>query len=489
MQTRALVRLKTLLRAQARSAAGEGRLAAGSGQALVALILCGLAADRLEPWSYAWLSLSLSALLLLGPLLGEAAWPLRQLAHEDWLRSLPARAIELRLARHLAYVRGVLLLALYALVPAALLAPGPLWPGGLGLLGLGLVQALVLATALGALQSLLAGRFEGLLVALQALLLMAVFGALLALPPTLAWLSALTTPGQLPAAALAWPSGALVALCYGPAGSAPDPGALALAGAGALGLLALSVALPAPAAPALAAGLGPFSRLLEPLAGLLGRVWVRPGERAAYDLVRRALPREREVALRALPLLALPLVFAWVALGKPPGAERDGLLALLLFAPGFYLPVLQIHVAASQSHAARHLLETAPIPRPDLERGAQKALVATYLLPTSLALGLLAAALADAHTALTLGPLGFLAALLCLRLLYPRTVAGLPLSLPIERIGAGEALAGPLIAAGVLLSLLALGARFALDGALPTLGALLALLALERWTDRPTSGG
>jgi hypothetical protein len=488
MQASALVRLRTLLRAQARSAAGEGRLGAGSGQALVSLALCGLTGDRLEPWGYAWLALSLSALLLLGPLLGEAAWPLRQLAHEDWLRSLPARPIELRLARHLAFARGVLTLALYALVPAALLAPGPLWPGGLGLLLLGLIQALLLAAAVGALQSLLAGRLEALLVALQALLLLAVFAALLALPPTLRWLGQLAGPAELPGAARIWPSGALVALCFESKAHAPELRGLALTAGAALLLLALSVALPAPAAPPLGGGSGPIARLFEPLARLLGRFWVRPEERPAYDLVRRALPREREVALRALPLLALPLVFAWVALGKPPGDERDGLLALLLFAPGFYLPVLQIHVAASQSHAARHLLELAPQGRAALERGAQKALVATYLLPTCLALGLLAAGLADAGTALSLGPLGFFAALLCLRVLYPRTVADLPLSLPIERIGGTESLAGPLIAAGVLLALLALASRFLLEGPLAVVGALLALLALERWTDRPSRG-
>jgi hypothetical protein len=457
----------------------------GTSHLLFTLLLCGLARGSVTSVAYAWLTLALSALLLLGPLLGELAAPLRRLALEEWLRSLPARPLELRLARTLAYGRSVLILASFCLLPAALLAPGPLLGNGSGLLLLGYGQALLLAAGVAALQSALAGRLESLLVLLQSLLLMGVFAALLALPRLLAWLGPLGTPADLPTSARWLPPSLAVSLTFSGAASAPSIAALGILLVLALVAMLLSAWLPAPPAPAAKSSAGPLRWALEPLARVLRRGWVRPAERASFDLVRRALPREREVTLRALPLLALPLVFAAVAVSRPAGAERDGLLALLLFAPGIYLPILQLHVAASQSAGARHWLDLAPLQRAALERGAQKALVATYLLPITLALFLLAGALSDWGLALRLAPIGCLANLLCLRLLYPRTVVDLPLSRPIEQIGGTESLAGPLISAGIALAGLALWTRFGLTALWQQAALLLVLLSLERWTDRP----
>lgn len=485
MTSTAISRLRALLLAQSRGERRGSWIEVGTAHLLVALLLCGLARGQVAESAYAWLSLALSALLLLGPLLGDLAAPLRRLALEEWLRSLPARPLELRLARCLAYSRGVVILATFSLLPAAVLAPGPGWSAGLGLLLLGYAQALLLGTAVAAVQSLLAGRLEALLVLLQSALLMGVFATLLALPRLLAWLGPLGSPGELPLWAQWLPPSLAVAWTYPAGAQAPVAANVALLLLLALAGSLLAAWLPAPPAPSSGSGSRPLDWLLKPLAQALRRWWVRPPERASYDLVRRALPREREVTLRALPLLALPLVFAAVAVTREPGDERDGLLSLLLFAPGFYLPILQLHVAASQSAQARHLLELAPTERCALERGAQKALVATYLLPISLALFLLAGALSDWAMALRLAPLGCLAGLLCLRVLYPRTVVDLPLSRPIEQIGCTESLAGPLITAGISLAGLALLARFGLTELWQHAALLMALIALERWSDRP----
>jgi hypothetical protein len=229
------------------------------------------------------------------------------------------------------------------------------------------------------------------------------------------------------------------------------------------------------------------ARLLRPVRALATRLWVRADERAAFDLVYDALPREREVVLRTYPMFGIPLAFLVAAAtdSDPSSAsQRADLLALLLFTPGIYLPILLTHVPASASHAASWLLACAPIREGAVVVGAVKALAIRFLLPLYLLLGAIAAAQADLALALRLALPGAAISLLVLQRLYGVVVSGAPLSTAPDRVRTDLDWGGVLLVLAVALTFAAvLANRFVptVAGGLTATAVLLVLvLAGER---------
>ena len=448
--------------------------------ALVAGVLCGLTRGFLEPLGYTLFAFTVSGALLVLPFLGELGFLLRDDPAAEWSRALPATGREQRTARALAVAVILWVLALGSLVPAALLAPeGFSTLGRLALVPAGLGSALALGGILLAVQQVLARRPALLSLAHTALFAGLLLLAVVGLPQVrhladVRGLSDLASPvvWLAPQVWFAAPFAEAAPLW------APLVPVLAvLMGAALLVLLPLPRSEPQ-------RGRDPLGTLLEPLRRLCVRTWVRREERATFDLVFDALPHERETNLRTRPLVALPLLFLLAAFDREPGPERDGLLALLLFAAGIYLPVLAAHVPASASHRARWILDGAPVPLGALQGGAFKALVLRALVPLYLVLFLFAGALADWSFAARIAPLAALFALATLRRGWSSSAKDLPLSVPPERAAEGLNLAGPLFGAAMLATLFAVLAAKLLTTWPLALAALAPLVAHELLLDR-----
>ena len=402
--------------------AGAGLpIAAWMMQGMIAAVLCGLVRDSTPPFAYAIVALSVSAALVSVPLLGELSGLLVTDEAAAWVGALPVRPFELNLARLLHLLIELGLLSLGALIPAALVAPAEFGLSArVALVGLGLGQSLFLAAALLMAQATLRGRAQALLVLLQTLVLAGVVvGAAAGLRsvPQLIDMSSEAT-GFLRAFPPAWFAAPLALDGLDPSWAWIAPAVIA-------GSVLLLVLMPAPPASAARAGQPVLAILLTPARKLAERIWVRRDERATFDLVFDALPKEREFVLRTYPLIAVPLAF--LLIGAQDGAA-DSLFALLLFTPATYLPILLMHVPATDSAAARWLLDTAPVPDAALENGALKAVAIRFVLPLYLALGALCWGLAGADLALRLTPLAFLIAIGVLRASYRTCVDGKPLS-------------------------------------------------------------
>lgn len=427
--------------------------------AALAAGLALLVRDVLPPFPYAFVALSVGGLLLTFPLLSDLGGLLRHDEGGEWVGALPALAAERALARtlHVLVLLGGLVVSWF--VPWAILAPAALGAVERAALpGLGFVLALLLATLLVWTQQLLLARFATAFVLFESALVLVVVVALVELLGHLPELAALA-PNRagtrwLPPAWLArplveggWRWG--VPLCA------------------ALASLATLLVVPVREAEPVRRR-GWIERCLEPLRRIALRSWVRPRERGAFDLVYLALPREREVALRTYPLLGIPLAFLWVGASGPPGEHaswRADLLALLLFTAGVYLPLLLTHVPLTESPEAAWILRMAPSPPAAVAGGAIKALFVRYLLPLYcglLGLGLL---LAEARMLARLWLPAALLGLVLLRVLYPRCVRDLPLSIGPDELRAEVDWAG-------LVATLAVGS---------TLGAVVANRLLD-WT-------
>lgn len=448
--------------------------------ALISAVLCGLTRGFLEPLGYALFAFTVSGALLVLPFLGELGFLLRDDPASEWSRALPATGREQRAARALAVVVILWALALGSLVPAALLAPeGFTTLGQLALVPAGLGAALALGGILLAVQQVLARRPALLSLAHTALFAGLLLLAVVGLPKVrlLAGVAELSDLGA-PLVWLAPPVWFAAPFAAGGPFWAPFvPVGAVLLGAALLALLPLPKAAPL-------RGRDALGTLLEPLRRLAVRTWVRREERATFELVFDALPHERETNLRTRPLVALPLLFLLAAFDREPGPERDGLLALLLFAAGIYLPVLAAHVPASASHRARWILDGAPLAVGALQGGAFKALVLRALVPLYLVLFLFAGALADWSFAARIAPLAALFALATLRRSWFASAKDLPLSLPPERAAEGLNLSGPLFGAAMLATLSAVLAAKLLTTWPLALAALAPLLAHELLLDR-----
>jgi len=450
--------------------------------ALVALVLCALIGERVGPFAYALFAYSLSAALVAVPLVGELGFLLRADEASDWLDALPARPLERRIAKAGGVQLAVSGLALGSLIAAALFVPGADLVGRVIFVACGVAAVQAAAAVLLALQGLLA-RMPGVLVALEAVLVAAVLlGALVSLPlwVQLGDIASFADSGAWRAYPAAWfaapftASGLDLLALWRPA--------IALAAA------ALAFAfLPRPAVAA-TAGSSALERVVAPLANLARRWWVAPTERAGFDFVLDAFPREREVALRTYPLLGIPLAFLWVAFGMEAGAEKQSLVALILFTPGIYLPVILSHLPATASPGARWLLDTAPLDERALHTGALKAVAVRYLVPLQLVLTLIAWQQVSGAFALRLALPAAAVSMLALRLLYRPSVEGLPLTEETEAAVRVDQLGGPLFAAGIGLALLSMAAERTIADPLTGVAIAAVVFAVDVAIDRGLRG-
>lgn len=478
MLRRILILLRARLAAQGSDAAFPA--AAILMQGFVSAVVCGLVRGEIPPFAYALVALSTSAALVAIPLLGELSRLLLADETGDWVRAQPVRGIELHLARtaHLLIALGVL--SLGTLVPAALLAQGFDATARVQLVLHGLGQSLALAAALLAVQSLLRGRAQALLVVVQTALFLGVLvGASIGLrlvPQMRAWDSATSLDN-----ALLFPPAWFAATFS----SGELPRTLALAAPLAIALaLALLVAVPAPEARRFQRGTPLLERLLGPLRRLAARTWVRGRERASFEWLFEALPREREFVLRTYPLLAVPAAFLWISASGESPAAKQGWLALLLFIPGAYVPLLAAHVPGSDSHRARWILDTAPIDEAEVRNGAIKALTVRFLVPFYALLILIGCLLGGGGLMLRLAVPALVAAVLVLRLTWRRCVTLPPLSIAPDSILVSQDWIGLLATAAGALSLVAVLASRVVTGPLQALAFTALALAVERAFDR-----
>jgi len=470
--------VRALLRARLAASSPDGGLpwAAWMTQGMVAGVLCGLMRGELPPFAYALVSCTITAALVAIPLLGELGYLLRDDPAGRWVAALPISSRERRIARTLHLLIALGMLALGGLGPATLLAPASFGIlGRLGLFACGLACVLSLSAVLLLAQGLLGGRLEGLLVALQTALVIGVvsgFAAGLALVPQLAQATGFDA---LEGVLRLWP-GAWFAAPW----ATPDSllGALLPLGLSALALFVLAFA-PTPRAAPPSTRPSALEWLLLPARRLAQRLWLTPEERGPFALVYDALPREREVILRSVPLVGVPLAFVLASALGEAGPRQDGLLAVLLFTPATYLPVLLTQVPISASHRARWIMETAPISRAAVMSGAIKALALRFLLPLYLVLGGLAAWRGGVEFAARLVPVGALVSLLSLRLTYPRCVNEPPLSMPPDQSRGHEGQGDIFFALAFFLTVLAVLAVGLLTTPLRAAVAFALLAALE----------
>lgn len=443
----------------------------GSIAAVFALIVAG----SLTPYSYTLFLLGLASALLALPLLGDFSSLLRADPAREWVETLPVTRIELRVARTLVALTLVAALALSALIPAALFAPEAMGAGARVLfVASGLGQALVVTALLLGLQALLGRRAEALLVAAQTVLVaVVVVGCVVGLRLA-AQLRGVDGPAELPAGIAFLPASWFAA----PFASDASDGWLASASVAVVVSLAVLVLAPQPETTTGRRG-GWLGFVLAPLRRLATRVWVKREERGSFDLVFDALPLEREFVLRTYPMLGIPLAFLVAGARGEGGPAREGLLALLLFTPGIYLPVLVAHVVASESAAARWILDGAPVERASIEGGAIKAITVRFLVPLYVLLSVVAWSSGQHEILLRLGPLSFLVTLAVLRGLYGHLVADPPLSVHPSEIRAPIDWTGPLMTIGIALTLVSIVAWRVVDTPAIALVVTLVLLAVE----------
>jgi hypothetical protein len=443
-----------------------------------AAVLCGLASGSLPPFGYGLFALAVSGALIALPLLGDFGPLLRSDPAAEWVEALPVTRGELRLARTLLVLFAVFVLSLASLLPAAWFAPGGL-AGKIALVAAGLGQSVLVAALLLALQSTLGERAETLLVLLQTGLVVGIVLGLaigLRLLPRIAGLASPVDSG-LGVFPPAWFATALV----------PDSlpwawrAAPWISAAGALLVLAVC---PLPRSPRARSTRGWLAVLLAPLRALATRVWVRRDERPAFDLVCDALPLEREFVLRTYPMIGIPLAFLLAGSRGESDAMREGILAVLLFTPAAYLPILLVHVPATASHEARWILETSPIAPDAHARGAVKAVAVRFLVPLYALLFVLAWTQAGLAFALRIAlPAGILASIL-LRALYAKFVKELPLSVAPDEIEARLDWTGVLTGLGIGLTLAAILAVRYVGNLATGLALAAALVVVDGVLDR-----
>lgn len=447
--------------------------------------MCLLVRGDLASFGYALFTLFGSAGLVALTLLGEYGTILRVDPAAEWAQSLPASELERRLGHGLAVLSLLSITTIGVLLPALLLAPGEMGWGARGVLLLaGLGLSLALGALLLAIQVGLGARGEGLLVVIQTgLVIGAVVGLLRA-----ASLAPLV--GELERGVREWP----VALSWlppvwyaGVVGPRPEGAMLPstpLVLVATLSALVLLFALPRAPQDRARSTVTLLTRALFPFRSLASRFWIEREERGAFDLVYDALPLEREFVLRTYPMIGLPLAFL-VAGARGSGGEKiEDLLALLLFTPAVYLPILLAQVPATASPGARWMLDTAPVPPEAIRNGTIKALAVRFLLPLYLALTALSWSLAGAAFALRLAIPGALFTFFSLRILYPRCVLDLPLSTDPEKIEVKHDWTGLLVSLAALLTLFALLARRFVTDAPRALLLIAALVVAEVIVDR-----
>lgn len=433
--------------------------------ALLASALCFIVRGEVPAHSYELIALSFSAALLAIPMLGEFGSVLRTDPAREWVEALPVRKLDIAVARVALLLISVGLLALAALVPAAILAPSEMGVVARVLLvAKGLAQAACLAAFLLAVQTVLRGVLEGLLVLLQTALVGGVIVGTLA---------GLRFVNQLQDITLDDPRLAL----YPPTWFVSADWRM-------LATLALSALIlifaPAPAREEASNRKSLLDRSLTPLRALAARFWVRSEERSAFDLVYDVLPREREFVIRTYPMLAIPLAFLMLGARGETGIERDVILAVLLFTPAAYMPVLLTHIPASRTPDASWLLETAPVPRSSIANGALKAVAIRFIFPLYILLSAVSIAFSGVEFTLRVALPGALVTLLVMRRLYPRCANATPLSRALDELEHERDLMSSMLGQSIVLPILGI-AIWRLAVTPLQVGAVIAILLALEW--------
>jgi hypothetical protein len=216
------------------------------------------------------------------------------------------------------------------------------------------------------------------------------------------------------------------------------------------------------------------------------RYWVRQRERASFEFVYHALPSEQDFVTRAYPLLAVPLAF--LLLGADGSSARDeGLLALLLFAPAVYLPLLLLYVPATATPEARWIVDTCPLDPRDEAAGSRKAVVIRMVLPLYLALGALVAWRGNADLALRLTPVALTAGLLLLRTSWTFFAGAPPLSTAPSELGTAwdDTRSGRMFMIAIVMTFAALGAWQLLHSNALAFAILAVVLVADRLPTHP----
>jgi hypothetical protein len=446
-----LNRLTSLVRAQlSGEVLGERTpVAALAMQVVISGLLCAVVRGEVGGFGYAVFALSLPLALTTVPLLGELAPLLRADPATEWVGALPVTPRDLRLSRVMTLLLIMGALAAASLIPAALLAPDTISLVERPLLVvMGVLQTWTVAAGLLLLQVALGRGGDTVMVALQTILFVAIMIGVLVGLRSLGALAAVEGPTGpwllLPPAWFAAP--------FATSGAGAAAGVAAASTTFAAAVLALAPFPPAPRARSTRSILG---TLLAPARAAAERLWVTREERGAFGFVFEALPAEREFVVRTYPLVAAPLLL--VLLGADASTvEGEGLYALLLFAPGAYLPFILMHVPTSATPAARWIIDTSPTDPLAEDRGARKAVAVRLLLPLYLAMGGLVAALASPALALRLWPLALASGLLALKVLW-RPGGPRPLSTKAQDLlSTGEnGLGGDLLTVAIAMTLLA----------------------------------
>jgi hypothetical protein len=413
-----------------------------------------LVRDVLPPYAYAVFMLSLAMALIALPLLSDFGFLLRADPAREWIEAQPVRSFELRVARTLLVLLLAGALATSALLPIVLFAPSSLGIGmRAALFAAGIAQAFVVAGFLLGVQSLFGRRAEALLVALQTLLVGGVLvGCLLGLQ-VVPQLVAVHAPADL-ARGFHFAPSAWFATSVVDAHDLSSGWRLAPWIAFAVAAVVLFFA-PQAAAPA-GRRAGFLSIILAPLRVLATRVWVRREERGAFDLVYDALPLEREFILRTYPMIAIPLAMLFAGSSGSDVIVRDGLVAVLLFTPATYLPILLIHVPATASPEARWIIDGAPVTRTAIKNGALKALAVRFLVPLYAMLFALAWTRSGLEFALLMAPIGLLVSVALNRYMYELCVTDVPLSRDPNDIKANMNWSGQILTIGIALTIVAI---------------------------------
>lgn len=433
--------------------------------AVLSAVLCLLVRGAVPDHTFELIAYSLSAVLLAIPLLGDFGTVLRTDPAREWVEALPVRKSEVALTRALLMLTSVSLLALASLLPVALLAPSTFSVlQRVTFVLSGIAQAICLAATLLALQSLLRGALANLLVLLQTLL---VGGAVVGTVAGLRFIP------QLKDIALDDPRLALYPPTWFVSGDWRLFAALAIA------VLVLVVS-PAPPEERASNRLSLADRLLLPFRKLASVLWVRKDERAAFDLVYDVLPREREFVIRTYPMLGIPLAFLMLGIEGESGVERDVMLAVLLFTPAAYMPVLLTHIPASRTPEASWILETSPTAPAAIANGALKAVAVRFVLPLFVMLSAVSTAFAGFEFTLRVALPGALVTLLVMRRLYPSCACGTPLSRGLMELEHDQDLMKSMIAQSLVLPILGIAAWKFASGPAQVL-ILVSLLVLAEW--------
>ncbi|MFT7484214.1 MAG: hypothetical protein ACI9F9_000054 [Candidatus Paceibacteria bacterium] len=441
--------------------------------------------STLGPFGFSLFVLAVSAGLLALTLLGEFGGLLRSDPAAAWVESLPASKLERRLGHSLAVLVLLSLLSCSVLMPAALLAPeGMAWSARGLLLVAGLAQGVAIGSALLLVQVLFGERAEGLLVLLQTALVIGAVTGLLNAPGLAPELQAIEMGDAAWPEILSFAPPAWYASISGTAPAGSQLPALWLLALGTLGAIALLGLLPPASDNSSGRRRSLLGRALRPLRDLATRSWVRPAERGTFDLVYDALPLERDFVLRTYPMVGIPLAFLVVGADADGGEGMRDLLALLLFTPAIYLPVLLAHVPVTSSPGASWMLATAPVLPEDIQNGAIKALAIRFLLPLYAVLSGLALFFAGGSFALRLAIPGAILTLTSLRLLYPRCTLALPLSSSADAVEVHHDWTGFLLTLAVGLTILATFVQRRVVELPHTLLLIAALVVVDRMVTR-----